>query len=123
MDAALPALFEFEVFDRVRNIDLAPVDGGIAKRTVEQLARRSDKRVPLQVFFVSRLLANHENFGFGRPFAEDGLRGMEIEIAAVASLHALLQDGQSLLLRNPWECCSHRQVLSTLWTEACRVEA
>src|SRR5262249_44477481 len=53
---------------------------------VEHAARRPDEGPPLPVLVVPRLLPYHDDAGRGVALAEDGLRGPEVERAALAPL-------------------------------------
>jgi len=53
----------------------------------EQLARRPDKWPALNVFFIARLFADHNDPRPARPLAQDSLGRVAIQIAATAFLH------------------------------------
>jgi hypothetical protein len=48
------------VLDGVRDVDIPPGDTGFKERLVENLPGRTDKRMPREVFLISRLLADEE---------------------------------------------------------------
>ena len=58
VDAALPALLEFEVLDCIGDIDVAALDAGFRHSAVEELAGGSHEGPALPVFLVARLLAD-----------------------------------------------------------------
>src|SRR5262249_59755234 len=86
VDPPLAALLEREVLHRVRHVDARPVEPGLGERVVEHAARRPDEGPPLPVLVVPRLLPYHDDAGRGVALAEDGLRGPEVERAALAPL-------------------------------------
>src|ERR1051325_9108888 len=61
VDTAFPARFPLEVLDDIRDVDRLPIDAGFLERAVEQLPRRADKRMTLEVLVIARLFADeHE---------------------------------------------------------------
>ena len=84
VQATLAALFEFEMLDGVGHVDFAAVEARGGKRFVEQASGRPDERPPLQIFLIARHLADEDDLGISRSFAEDGLRGVLEEVAALA---------------------------------------
>jgi hypothetical protein len=79
------------VLHGIGDIDQAAIDLEGFDGAVEHLARRSDKRPPLHVFLIARLLTYEDHFGLLRPLAEDGLRRGLIEVAALAALDGFAQ--------------------------------
>ena len=75
MDAALAALLEFEVLHRIGEIGLGTVDPGLPHGLVEELAGRSHEGPTLQVLLIARLLADEDDVGMDRAFAEHRLGG------------------------------------------------
>ena len=54
------------MLDNVGDVGPSPIDSGFAEATVEQLARRADKRVTGKVLRIPRLLADqHHESPFG----------------------------------------------------------
>src|SRR5207248_7188824 len=86
VDAALAARLPLEVLDDVGHVDGRSIDARFTERAIEQLARRSDERVPAQVFVVPRLLADEHQLRFLRAFAEDRLRAAAPQIARLTVL-------------------------------------
>src|SRR5580765_1049690 len=91
VDPALAALLELEVLDRVGDVDLFALQPGFGQRPVEHLARRPDERRSLKIFLIAGLLADEHDPRAGRPKAEDGLRGVAVELAALASRRGRLE--------------------------------
>ena len=58
MQPPLPAFFEFEMFDGVGHINLRTLDGRVGESPVKDSAGGSDKRMALDILFISRLLAD-----------------------------------------------------------------
>src|SRR3954454_12232920 len=94
MDAALAALLEVEVLDRVGDVDERAVDPGLDERLVEDPARRADERMTLAVLAVAGLLADEHRLGLRRPLAEDRLRRALVELAGATGLYGLAHAGQ-----------------------------
>ena len=86
MDALLAAHDEFEMLDRVGDVGRAPVDPGLFERRVEQLTGGADERASGEILLVARLLADEEDAGVERAFAEHRLGGAFVEVAAGAAL-------------------------------------
>ena len=85
MQAALAARLPAEVLHRVREIGLLASDARELERVVEHAARGADEGVALDVLVVARLLADEHEMRAARPLAEDGLRRLPPEIAALAA--------------------------------------
>ena len=90
VQAALALPPPFEVFDRVREVHAGHLDAGLAERAAQQLASRADKRLPLPVFHVARLLADEHERPVCGPRAEHGLRGVFPQRATAAALRLYL---------------------------------
>ena len=63
----------------------APVDAGLREGAVEQLAGRADERAAGEILLVARLLADEHDARVERAFAEHGLGGVLVEMAAGAA--------------------------------------
>src|SRR5205085_10238468 len=74
----------FEVLHDVGHVDLGPIDAGLAEGAVEEPSRRTDERRALAILLVARLLTDEHDRRARGPFAEDGLRGARVEVAARA---------------------------------------
>jgi hypothetical protein len=84
VDAALAALLELEMLDRVGDVDAGAVDPRVAQRAVERLAGGADERLAGEILLVAGLLADRDHRGVERAFAEYGLRRVAVERAAGA---------------------------------------
>jgi hypothetical protein len=82
VDPALAALLELEVLDRVGDVDRLALETRFGQGLVEYLAGRTDERRALAIFLISRLFADEHDPRGGRASAEDGLRGVTVEVAA-----------------------------------------
>jgi hypothetical protein len=91
VDAALAAFDELEMFDRVRDIDVARIDPGVMHRSMQKLPGGSDERMTLAIFAIARLLADEHHARVRRPFAEDRLRCEFIQVASATMLRRLAQ--------------------------------
>src|SRR2546427_10786776 len=85
VDAALAALDELEVLDRVRDIEPLPVQPHLDQRAVEYLARRADERRALQILLIAGLLADEDDAGIGCGPAAHRLGRGAVEGAAPAA--------------------------------------
>jgi len=92
--AAFALRLPFEVFDGVGDVDIPADDTGLFQRSVEQASGRSHERMAGQILLIARLFTDKQQLGTRRPFAEDGLRGVFIQITAHAGGGGLLQVGK-----------------------------
>ena len=83
------------MLDRIGDVDGRAVDTGFLHRAIQQFSRRPDERFSLQVLLVTRHLADHDDLGVLRPFAEHRPRGVFVEVAAraIGRLGAEPRDG------------------------------
>ena len=70
MDTPLAALLELEMLHSIRDVYVVAVDTGVSESTVQETARRSQEGAFRKVFFIAGLLANHDDVGRRRPFAQ-----------------------------------------------------
>src|SRR5688572_473317 len=100
VDAPLATRLPLEVFYGVGDIHLIARDAGVGKRLVEQRARGPDKRLPLPVLLIARLLADEHHPRALRPCPEHDLCGGLIEIAPAAFVRGRAQHLQTCRLRH-----------------------
>ena len=91
VNAPRAARHPFEVFDHIGDIGLLAVDPRLHETAVQQPSRRSYEGVSGKIFGVTRLLADQHDPGSLRSFAEHGLRGVLVQIAAGASSGGIAQ--------------------------------
>lgn len=98
VDAPLASRLPLEMLHGIRHIDAATVDAGLVQALVEQFAGWADERMAFLVFGISGLLADHHQIDLGPAgcglrlyLAEDRLRRVAVEIAAMALLHRLAE--------------------------------
>ena len=91
MDAALAPGRELEVFERIRHITAPPVDPGLLQRAIQQLPRRTDKRVCGDILLVARLFADEDDVRSFRPLAENKVGRVAVEVAAGAAFCNILR--------------------------------
>ena len=84
MDAPLAARGEFEMLDRVGDIDARAVDPRLAQRPVEHLPGRTYERLAGEILLIAGLLADEHDLGVDRPLAEHRPRRAFVEAAAGA---------------------------------------
>src|SRR6185369_8737489 len=85
VDAALPFRYPFEVFHHIRHIGAVAVDACLYQGSIEQLARRSDKRSTDTVLLVTWLFANQHNLRLLISLAKDGLGAGTPQVTRLAS--------------------------------------
>jgi hypothetical protein len=78
------------VLDGVSHVDLVAGKAKVLEGAVEELTRWADEDVTELVLVVSRLLTDEHQRRIGRPFAEDGLRRVLKEVAALTAGRRLL---------------------------------
>ena len=85
MDAAFATWCEFEMFHRIGDIGLRPVQPRLCCDLVKKLPCRADKGPPAQVFLVTGLFADNHQLGTHRPFPRHGLGRVAMQRATRAS--------------------------------------
>src|SRR5947209_1288292 len=86
MDASLAARLPFEVFDRISHVRFGSLNASLCQGAVEQLARGTDERLPLDVFFVPRLLSDKHDASALRAFSKNRLRTPQVQVASFARM-------------------------------------
>lgn len=84
MDSPLTPFDEFEMLDRVGDIDVVRRDSGTFHRVMKQLSSWAYEWMAEPVFAVAGLLPNEHHSRADATFAENRLRCVFIEIAAAA---------------------------------------
>ena len=84
MQAPFATLDPSKMFDGVGDVHLVARDASFGKSLVEHPARRSDERMPLTVFHIAGLFADQNDIRMFRPFAENRLGGVFVEITSLA---------------------------------------
>ena len=103
MDATAAPRREFEVLDRVGDVDPPPVDAGLFQRHVQQLSRWPDERPADDVLLIARLLADEHDLGVVRSFTEHGLRRRPSTARNVRTRASLGEMPVALV----WLACQH----------------
>jgi hypothetical protein len=88
------------VFDDIGDIGLLAVDPRLHETAVQQPSRWSYEGVVGKIFGVARLLADQHDPGTLRSFAEHGLCGVLVQIAAGASSGGVAQRADCRLDRD-----------------------
>ena len=70
MEATFAALLEFEMLDRVCDIDAIAINSGFLQRAIEEFACRSHKRMTFDIFLIARLFAHQGKIGMKRAFTQ-----------------------------------------------------
>jgi len=85
VQAALAARFPLEVFHRVREIHVRPLDASRRQRLLQYAARWTDERCAGPIFLIAWLLAHEHDPRSRTAGAEHRLRGAPPEIARPAA--------------------------------------
>src|SRR5580658_3348785 len=93
MDSAPAAQAEFEVLDRVGDVDQPPVDAGLFQRVVQHLSRWANEWPADDVFLIARLFPNEHYACSAGPLAEYGLCGGAVQLAAFAAARLVRDTG------------------------------
>jgi hypothetical protein len=91
VDTTLAARLPLEMFYGVGDVDLRAVDAGFDEGRIEQFACGANEWLAFEVFLIAGLLADQQDFGIGRAFAEDGLRAAFPEVAGFARFGGLAE--------------------------------
>ena len=91
MNPKLAALRRIEMFYDIGDVHLGAIDTSLLERVVEQLARRADERMALDVFSIAGLFADEHHFSPSRAFAEDRLRRTLPDVASTARLYGVAE--------------------------------
>ena len=84
----------FEVFHRVRDINLRPIDASFLERAVHDFPSRANERFARYIFVIARLLANQHHRRAFRPFAKDSLGSAFVQMTRSAMSGRLAHGGQ-----------------------------
>ena len=106
------ARHEFEMLDRIGDIDLVTVDPGFFQRPVEHLSGGPYERLAGEVLLVAGLFSNEHDRCMGRSFAEHGLRRVLPQGAGAAVCGFRAQSRKSFGLDGRGTC--HRWFLLPL---------
>src|SRR6185369_11455260 len=86
VQAALSALFPFEMFHSIRDVNLIAINTGLHQRAIQQLARRPHEWLSLKIFFVAGLLSDKKQQRPPGPRAKYRLSGSLPEVTCLAFL-------------------------------------
>ena len=86
VQSTFAARLVLEVLHGVGDVERGPVEAGRFQCAVEHLAGGADKGAAQRILLVARLLADQHQGGIGRTFAEHGLGGVLVKVAARAAL-------------------------------------
>ncbi len=95
MNSAFAAGLPFEVFHRVRDVNLRPIDSSVFKRAIHDFPSRTNKRFAGHIFVIARLFANQHHRCALRPFAKDSLGSALVQITRSAMCCGLAHRGQT----------------------------
>ncbi|AUW46788.1 hypothetical protein CUJ84_pRLN2000244 (plasmid) [Rhizobium leguminosarum] len=100
MQPPFAARRELEVLDGIGDIAALSVEIGLFQAAIEQLAGGTDKGPAAQILLIARLLADENDLGFHRTFAEDDLRGIPVEITTGTAFCLMPEFGNACGVRN-----------------------
>ena len=75
MNPAFAARLPFEMFNRVCNVNLRPIDSGVLERAIHDFPSRTNERFARDVFVVAWLFANQHHRRMLWTLAKHGLGG------------------------------------------------
>jgi hypothetical protein len=87
VQAPLSTLFEFKMFNDVRNVNLLAVHTGLLQCAVQQLAHGPDEWISMKIFVVPGLLSDKQKMGLPGTRTKYGLSRMLPQITCFAVLH------------------------------------
>jgi hypothetical protein len=91
VNAASPALHELEMFDRIGNVDCIGIDARSGHAFMQHASRRTHEWMPLQILAIAGLLPDENQLCTHGTFAEDRLRSVYVEIAALTTSRCVAQ--------------------------------
>src|SRR5947207_11656539 len=94
MNSALSARLEFEMLYGVGHVNFLARNSHLHHHLIEQRSCRPDEWLAGKIFLIAWLLADKNDARVGRTFAENGLRGVAIQIASVTAARRLAKLGQ-----------------------------
>jgi hypothetical protein len=95
MNSAFSARLPFEVFHRVRDVHLCPIDSSFLKRAVHDLACGTHERFACDIFVIARLFAYQHHRRMLRTFAKNSLRSAFVQMTRSAISRRLAHGGQT----------------------------
>jgi len=96
---SLATLYPLEVLDCIGYVNLLTGDPCFGQGLVKQASRRSDERMALPIFLISRLLSYKDDTGILRSLAENGLSCIFIYLASFARTSRVAQSFKRALRR------------------------
>src|SRR6266436_205136 len=99
MNSAFAAGLPFEVFYRVRDVNLRPIDSSVFKRAIHDLTCRTNEWFAGHIFAIARLFANQHHRCALRPFAKDSLGSALVQMTCSAMIGRLAHRGQTRCIR------------------------
>jgi hypothetical protein len=88
------------VLDGIGDIAAPAVEASLFEAAIEQPAGGTDKGPAGQILLIARLLADKDDLGFQRAFAEDDLRGIPVEITTGAAFGLMPEFGDAVGIRD-----------------------
>src|SRR5437588_10083778 len=89
-----------EVFYNSCDVNLSAVDACLNQSLIQQLSRRSDKRMPRKILLIAGLLAHEHDRSVGRTLAENCLCRVLPQVTSPAILSGATQPGEGKRLRS-----------------------
>src|SRR5262249_54802113 len=84
MNPAFAARLPFEMFYRIRDVNLRPIDSSFLERAIHDFSSGTNEGFTRDVFVVAGLFANQHHRSMLRTFAKHGLGATFVEIACRA---------------------------------------
>ena len=99
MDSAFPAGLPFEVFDRVRHVNLRPINSGVLERAIHDFSGRTHEWFARHIFVVARLFANQHHHCALRAFAKHSLRSSLVQMTCGTASCCFAHGSQTRCIR------------------------
>ena len=95
MNSAFAARLPFEMFHRVCDVNLRPIDSSVLERAIHDFASRTNEWFARHIFVIARLFANQHHRCALRPFAKDSLGPAFIQMTCSAMGCCFAHRGQT----------------------------
>jgi len=95
MNPPFPAGLPFEVFHRVRDVNLRPINSSFLERAIHNFPSRTNERFARDIFVIARLFANQHHRCVLRPFAKNSLGRSLVQMTCSAVSCCFAHGGQT----------------------------
>ena len=95
MNSTFAAGLPFEVFHRVCDVNLRPIDSSVFERAIHDFPSRTNERFAGRIFVIARLFAHQHHPCALRTFAKDSLGPSLVQMTRSAMIGRLAHRGQT----------------------------